>query len=160
VASLEEEKVMAKPLDKITLIHVEKFNQHIGYALVNEANHELITKGHLSPTFNGISYDIEAIVALGENGKPLGFMAFEIAKWNMACEISLAYVVEWFRGNGLHTAMFQKLIEHATEKKCSVITSYVDVNNHASRRAMEKQGRKLRGYHYNYPLNDLFKAWK
>lgn len=150
--------------------HTPKFIAHESYTLYPAAFHELHTYDFMSRQNNGIGYDNEAIYAVdsevikGEVYRvPVGFIAYELVKWNSSVSIEMAYVKPSYRRQGIHTKMFETLTDRLRDENMNkganhtYISTSVSANNEASMAAMEKQGRILTSHYYKFFLKDWIK---
>ena len=137
--------------------HVKKLNVTPAYVLVKHALIECFEKDYLHPQSDGIDYDAEAVVAYLVNEsanfkKPVGFIAYKKIDWSNNYDIYLAFVTKRFRGEGVHTAMYNKLIDIAKKENIVSIMSTISVNNEAGVAAAKKQGRTLLSNNFSTDL--------
>ena len=147
-------------LKNLKFEYVKHFNGHPCILLSYQLLQELIKTKFLIPQYYNLDYEAEAIVCTNERDEPIGYIAFTYQTWNRSYHICGAYVVEHLRGNGIHTKMFDTLIEHAKnrEEKVINIVTQVSINNKESIKAMERQKRILTMHTYEYPLMDWMKS--
>lgn len=139
--------------------YVKHFNAHPHMLLAHKLLQELTEKGWLIPQYFNHDYESEAIIATRAQ-IPVGYISFVYQTWNRTYGINGAYVTPEFRKQGIHTTMFEKLVEHAKarEEKVINIISQVHVDNELSQYAVEQQGRKHTFNVYEYPIVDWMKS--
>lgn len=93
----------------------------------------------------GIGTDSNAFIGYAMNGReqlPVGVMAWSFYKNDKRVWIAMSYVLPEFRGRGVYSAMWARMVEHAaTELKAATIESGTHVKNTAMRAVARKQGR-------------------
>lgn len=93
------------------------------------------------------------LAAIGKDGKAIGFVTWDCGGeiWH----ITLSYVVPEHRRKGIHTALFDALVDKGLQKGNIVsIDSMTHGNNLAAQAAFEAQGRTKEYIMYSYPLKD------
>jgi len=118
--------------------------------------HELSEQGVIGDISVGINWDHKAIVAFGTEESPawkddpVGVLGFQHFDWANYFNTTIAWVTPALRRHGVHTQMWEFLILKAQELKVLKITSSTHVDNLASQKMHNKQGRPLHGYSYEY----------
>jgi RimJ/RimL family protein N-acetyltransferase len=88
--------------------------------------------------------DSHAFVGYARNGRdllPAGVITFSEEKNAGRLWIHQGYVVPEFRGRGLYSTLWCKLVEHAVKLRASTIMSATHVRNEAMRAVARRQGR-------------------
>lgn len=105
---------------------------------------------HVAPAWND-----PCMAALDEQGKAIGFLIYRYDAMKSSWFIMLAWVPEEHRRKGVHTAMFNALVERAKKRNdILMIECGTHVNNRAAQAAFEHQGRKAYAVMYSYHLRD------
>lgn len=119
-------------------------------ALTSLADAGLDDHPHAHPVHNDA-----AMVAFGDDGEVVGFMAYRPDAVRCSWFILLAWVSEAHRRKGAHTAMFQALVSRA-EKRGDIlmIESVTHINNKASQAAFEAQGRAKSAIMYSFRIKE------
>jgi len=120
--------------------HYNNMTRTPALALAVEGWMWLVKKGHTDGGFV-LNWEQKAILALRENAVPVGVLTWSDQPWNASVFVNLAYVKLAFRRTGVHTAMFDALVERARELGRPTILSGAMKTNNVSRHAMKAQGR-------------------
>ena len=112
--------------------------------------HEMLELGLMPDGGVHISWDHKAIVAFADDGTPAGMLTWINQEWANQLYVMMAYVVPGHRRKGVHTEMWQALVEKAIELKRPVIARGASVGNAVSRQAMASQGRDEAGVYTLY----------
>ncbi|ASP84777.1 GNAT family N-acetyltransferase [Sinorhizobium meliloti] len=92
------------------------------------------------------------VAAIDEDGRAIGFMIY---RGEMLWNIDLSYVVPEHRRKGIHTALFDALVDKGLQKGNIVsINCMTHANNLAAQAAFEAQGRTKEYIMYSYRLKD------
>ena len=123
---------------------VAKFMTWEAYTDKKDALEFLVNIAESHPYFKAIVYD----------GKVVGSVTLSIGKGNNSFKAELGYVLtRKYWGKGFTTAAVIKAVQEAfSQLKLSRIEAFVDPQNMASQRVLEKSGMKREGYLKNYLL--------
>ncbi|RVJ77562.1 GNAT family N-acetyltransferase [Sinorhizobium meliloti] len=98
------------------------------------------------------SFTDSCMAAIGKDGKAIGFMIY---RGEMLWTIDLSYVVPEHRRKGIHTALFDALVDKGLQQGNIVsIKCTTHPNNLPAQAAFEAQGRTKEYIGYSYHLKD------
>jgi ribosomal protein S18 acetylase RimI-like enzyme len=131
----------------ITIRHYDCLPNSPGLELAVRGWSELLTCGYCDRGATVVGYDHKVIVAYNssqESGEtpPVGVLTWSELAYANEVFVMLAYVVPACRRRGVHTAMFNALVEKAQALKRPIITGSTSVHNRAAREMMKRQGRE------------------
>ena len=109
---------------------------------------EIHALGYSSDTNHMPGFDEAVFYAENEVG-PVGFLTYK--EWTVGIwAIGTSWVAPEFRRAGIHTTLFNNLVERAKAKGIMKITTGTHVKNTRAREAFHKQGREPTYIHYEY----------
>jgi len=130
--------------DEIEIQFFDGLNNTPALELAMRGWAEMHEKGLSDGNLN-IHSSLKAFVAIAPNGHdklPVGVMTFDPEPTLRRVWIFQSYVIPEFRGRGIYTALWNKLVEYATvELKAKSIQSGTHVRNSAMRAVAKRQGR-------------------
>jgi ribosomal protein S18 acetylase RimI-like enzyme len=95
------------------------------------------------------------LLCSNEDGEMKGFLAYRYDHQRSTWFILLAYTRPAYRRAGVHTTLFNALVERAKKRgDILAIDSGTHSNNHAAQAAFEAQGRRKVAISYEYRLRD------
>jgi RimJ/RimL family protein N-acetyltransferase len=137
----------------IRIEHYDRIVRTPALKLAVQCWHELLSSDLIDDGASAVSWDQKAIVAFDDlNARAIGVLTYFDQDYTNSVAVALAYVLPGYRGMGVHTAMWQTLVEKAKELKRPCITSSTHVDNATSRDAMRSQGRKELGVLVRYKV--------
>lgn len=101
-------------------------------------------ENHFGDGTLGVHGEQHAMLAYAPNGRdmlPVGVMTFTHYPTTKLVWIQQSYVVPEFRGRGIYTTMWRKMVEHAVSLKVLSIQSGTHTRNATMRAIAKKQGR-------------------
>lgn len=137
------------------------FYENVGHSpaqmLLAGALHDLQSRGLSWPRTYGPAWSDAALVASEvETGTIVGFLVYRHDASQESWFILLAYTHPAMRRRGVHTKLFETLVQRAKVRGDILsITAGTHPNNVAAQRAFDKQGRKLTGLMYEFKLRDF-----
>lgn len=130
---------------------IDQFNAHSCFSLYLDFIADQRKQGFLDRSYGGSDWEDGAVCVTLKNA-PIAFLSFGKRKWGHSYYTTGAFVLPKYRRCGIHAKMYDLLKDHVKSNGYLSIESTVHVNNEASRKSMEKQGRKLTGYFYKEEL--------
>jgi len=119
-----------------------------------KAQAEIIKLGYDDKYNLPIHWEDEVISAIDVvTGKTIGIMTFNVHKWKSQLFIKIGFVLEQYRRNGIHTAMYEKAKAIARERAVNQISAGVHIDNVAMQQHVEKQGRMKAVIFYYEDIN-------
>lgn len=148
------------PVTYIVTEHTKKLNTHPAYLLARKFLREVEDNNWARIQNMDISYEAEAIIAIDKlNGdRVVGFMGFELTKWNNTYSVNGAYVVEDMRKQGIHQKLFAALADRAKANNIVSIFTTVHKDNVASLAAMKSENRELESHNFVFHIADWIKG--
>ncbi|WP_322884281.1 GNAT family N-acetyltransferase [Sinorhizobium medicae] len=99
------------------------------------------------------TYEEPCVAAIGADGKAMAFITYIYVSG--ICHITLGYTASDHRQKGIHTALFNALVERATKRgDIFSIISRTHAKNLAAQAAFEAQGRTKENIDYSFRLKD------
>lgn len=139
----------------LTVKFFKNYGLSPGATMVQKMQLELLAKGFAQPEMIQSGWDEPALIAY-EDETPVGVMVYRPLSYRAVWAIMHAYVEPEHRRKGIHTLLFETLVRRAKlSGDVNVIESGAHVNNTASIRSMQKQGRVATIVHYDYRLRDF-----
>ncbi|MDW9473159.1 GNAT family N-acetyltransferase [Sinorhizobium meliloti] len=115
---------------------------------LEESGFALGRRGPQTPS----SFTDSCVAALDEDGRAIGFIIY---CGEMVWDIDLSYVVPEHRRKGIHTALFEALVDKGLQHGNIIsINCMTHPNNLAAQAAFEAQGRTKEYIMYSYQLKD------
>jgi GNAT superfamily N-acetyltransferase len=116
---------------------------------------ELLETGLTHPSIQLPVWNDPALVAFhGETA--VGAMIYRHDQTQGSWYIMSSYVMPEYRRQGVHSLLFETLVERAKKRgDILAIHSGTHIDNEASRRSQEAQGRKLYAVYYEYRIRDF-----
>jgi GNAT superfamily N-acetyltransferase len=131
--------------------HVETISRTPALTLAVRGWHDLVMNGaHDGGVLVG--YDHKAILAVDDDGTPVGVLTWSDQEWQNAVWVNLAFVIPERRRQGVHKAMFAALVVKARELKRPVILSGTTLDNQPSRAMMDAEGRDAYAIMTKFPV--------
>lgn len=121
--------------------------------LIDAFNHELKSKGLDQGGGATVINPNAWTVAAMDGDECIGFCAHMPFKEADCLWIQAAYVVPHRRGEGVHSAMFKRVVEQARLECVSSVQCATHIDNEGARAAFHKQGRVPFGIMYRYNVN-------
>lgn len=105
---------------------------------------------HVAPAWND-----PCMAAIDEHGRAIGFLIYRYDAVKSSWFIMLSWVKPEHRRKGVHSALFNALVERAKKRgDILMIDCGTHVNNHAAQAAFAAQGRAQTAIMYSYHLKD------
>ena len=105
--------------------------------------------------YQGPVWNDPCLISHDQTGKPTGFLVYRYNSERSSWFVMLAYVIPEARRQGIHTALFQGLVERARKRgDILMIESGTHIDNTRAQAAFEAQGRKKVAISYEYRLLD------
>jgi ribosomal protein S18 acetylase RimI-like enzyme len=136
----------------VKITYYNRLNNTPVTALALRANAEIIECGHFAQYCN---IDADSFVFAAMDGdKAVGFLAFHVDETNRDCHVTLSYVIEQYRGLGLHDRMWDQLVKWCKKHKYPMISSATSVHNTHMQRVMARQGRVPVSINYAFYVDE------
>lgn len=132
----------------------DKIRLSPAWHFVPQACNELDVNGFVEHNHAEYPHPHDAVlIAFKKDGLLLGFISYRLDdRWNNWW-VSLAWVNEQYRNKGVHTRLFESLVERARVRgDITSIESGTHKDNVAAQKAFERQGRNLVVLGYSFPI--------
>ena len=141
------------------MTNVVSFFENCGHSpawrLIPQAVLELDASGFGFHPYQPPVWNDPCLLCCDENGNAKGFLVYRYDQQRCTWFILLAYTAPNHRRSGVHTALFQALVERARKRDdILAIDSGTHALNTAAQAAFEAQGRKQVAVSYEYRLRD------
>lgn len=139
----------------VTIRQFDNVGHSPAWPFIPVALQELVESGVGEHPQVGPVYNDPALIAFDHNLNMLGFLIYRYNDVRSGWFIMLSWVRQSHRREGIHTKLFQTLVERAYLRGDILnIECGTHVDNTAAQRAFEKQGRIAKGIIYSFPIRE------
>ena len=138
-----------------SILYFENCGHSPAWPLIPRAVNDLDQAGLSFHPYQPPVWSDPALVCTNQTGQAKGFLIYRYDKQRCSWFILLAYTLPSHRRTGVHTALFEALVERGRKRGDILsIDSGTHVANEAAQRSFEAQGRKRTAITFEYRLRD------
>lgn len=138
-----------------SILYFENCGHSPAWRIIPSALLDLDSAGLLFHPYQSPVYNDQCLLCVDDGGQAKGFLVYRYDDQKCSWFILLAYTLPAYRRTGVHTALFDALVERGRKRGDILsIDSGTHVLNKAAQAAFEAQGRNQTAIMYEFRLRD------